>query len=60
MFKVTTLNGTNPIDTETITDIEDMNVTRKNREKVAAHFAVNNTPFTIPVGHGYSIRVERA
>ena len=32
MFKVTTLNGTEVIGTETINDIEDMSLSKRNRE----------------------------
>ena len=58
MFKVTTLNGTEVLDTEVINDIEDLSLIRRTREKIAAHFAVSNTPYTANVGGGYSVRVE--
>jgi hypothetical protein len=38
MFKVTTFNGTEVLDTETINDIEDLSLIRRTREKIAAHF----------------------
>lgn len=58
MFKVTTLSGTEVIDTETISDLEDLTLTRRTREKIAAHFADCSTPYTLNIG-GYTVRVER-